>query len=396
MSLESRRRSRTGAHPMNATGLAAALAARAEDVCRRYLPGGRRQGNYWTAGDTGGGPGRSLFVRLAPPGRSDLLPGKWTDAANGQHGDLLDLIRLHIGAASLRPAMDEARAFLALEPAPDPDPGPAAAAFGGPATSVATPRQGAPGGPGDYDREAAARRLWRRCRPSRAAMPKPTCTPAPSDTAGSRPCASIPICSIATTPASAACRRWSPPSPTPGRRHRRRPAHLARSRPARQGRPGAPAQGARARPRPRRALRRPALRRHAFRRRHRRDAAGRRGHRDRAVAGHRRARHRCRGGAVGRQPGRLRTAIGPRPADRRPRQRRRRRTRLPASRTPLRGPRHCLDRDRFRPRRFQRRPRRLRRRHPGGPDRAAGPGVASPIAAVPPAATPQTRRSGER
>ena len=124
MSLESRRRSRTGAHPLNATGLAAALAERAEDVCRRYLPGGRRQGNYWTAGDTGGGPGRSLFVRLAPPGRS----GKWTDAATGQHGDLLDLIRLHIGAASLRPAMDEARAFLALEPAPDPDPGAAAAA----------------------------------------------------------------------------------------------------------------------------------------------------------------------------------------------------------------------------------------------------------------------------
>ena len=79
MSLESRRRSRTGAPPMNATGLAAALAERAEDVCRRYLPGGRRQGNYWTAGDTGGGPGHSLFVRLGPPGRSDLCPGKWTD-----------------------------------------------------------------------------------------------------------------------------------------------------------------------------------------------------------------------------------------------------------------------------------------------------------------------------
>ena len=149
MSLESRRRSRTGAHPMNATGLAAALAERAEDVCRRYLPGGRRQGNYWTAGDTGGGAGRSLFVRLGPPGRSDLLPGKWTDAATGQYGDLLDLIRLHIGAASLRPAMDEARAFLALEPAPDYDPGAAAAH----------------GGPGDYDRAAAARRLWQRCRP---------------------------------------------------------------------------------------------------------------------------------------------------------------------------------------------------------------------------------------
>ena len=144
---------------MNATGLAVALAARAEDVCRRYLPGGRRQGNYWTAGDTRGGAGRSLFVRLAPPGRI----GKWTDAANGQHGDLLDLIRLHIGAASLRPAMDEARTFLALEPAPDRDPGPAAA-FGGHG-DLGAPPGGTPSGPGSYDREAAARRLWRRCRP---------------------------------------------------------------------------------------------------------------------------------------------------------------------------------------------------------------------------------------
>ena len=152
MSLESRRRSRTGAPPMNATGLAAALAERAEDVCRRYLTGGRRQGNYWTAGDTGGGPGRSLFVRLAPPGRS----GKWTDAANGQHGDLLDLIRLHIGAASLRAAMDEARAFLALPPS--------AATFEDHG-DLGDPPGGTPDDPGDYDREAAARRLWRRCRP---------------------------------------------------------------------------------------------------------------------------------------------------------------------------------------------------------------------------------------
>ena len=138
---------------MNATGLAAALAARAEDVCRRYLPRGRRQGNYWTAGDTGGGPGRSLFVRLGPPGRSDLLPGKWTDAATGQHGDLLDLIRLHIGAASLRPAMDEARAFLAL-------PLTAAAAHNDSGDSP-----GSSGDPDSYDREAAARRLWQRGRP---------------------------------------------------------------------------------------------------------------------------------------------------------------------------------------------------------------------------------------
>ena len=93
---------------MNATEIAAALSTRAEDVCRRYLPRGRKQGRYWTAGDTSGAKGRSLFVRLAPPG----IPGKWTDAATNEHGDLLDLIRLHTGGASLRHAMEEARAFL--------------------------------------------------------------------------------------------------------------------------------------------------------------------------------------------------------------------------------------------------------------------------------------------
>ena len=125
---------------MNATEIAAALSARAEDVCRRYLPRGRKQGRYWTIGDTSGAKGRSLFVRLAPPG----IPGKWTDAATNEHGDLLDLIRLHTGGASLRHAMEEARAFLVLPPS--------------------VPATGGDNA-GGYDREEAARRLWRRCRP---------------------------------------------------------------------------------------------------------------------------------------------------------------------------------------------------------------------------------------
>ena len=60
---------------MNATEIAAALSTRAEDVCRRYFPRGRKRGRYWTIGDTSGRKGRSLFVRLAPPG----IPGKWTE-----------------------------------------------------------------------------------------------------------------------------------------------------------------------------------------------------------------------------------------------------------------------------------------------------------------------------
>ena len=119
-----------------AAAVAAALGARAEEVCRRYLPHGRKSGRYWTAGDIRGARGRSLFVRLAPPG----VPGKWTDAASGEHGDLLDLIRIASGAGSLRAALAEARAFLSVSPMP------------------------LPAGPDTYDRTEAARRLWRRCR----------------------------------------------------------------------------------------------------------------------------------------------------------------------------------------------------------------------------------------
>ena len=130
--------------PSPAAGIAAALGAHAEAVCRRYLPLGRKLGRYWVAGDLDGARGRSLFVRLRGPG----VPGKWTDAANGQHGDLLDLIRYRSGAPTLRAALDEARAFLALEPAPDRDPGAAPATDSG----------------ASYDATEAARRLWRRCR----------------------------------------------------------------------------------------------------------------------------------------------------------------------------------------------------------------------------------------
>ena len=121
---------------MNAAAIASDLARRAEAVCRQYLPHGRRQGRYWVAGDLDGARGRSLYVRLTGPG----TPGKWTDAATGEHGDLLDIIRHRLRAPTLRAALDEARSFLALPAAPA-------------------------AGVGDgYDATEAARRLWRRCR----------------------------------------------------------------------------------------------------------------------------------------------------------------------------------------------------------------------------------------
>jgi hypothetical protein len=72
-----------------AAELARRLARDAEAVCRNYLSNGRRRGRYWVVGDVANTPGRSLFVRLTGPDSGKGAAGKWTDAATGQHGDLL-------------------------------------------------------------------------------------------------------------------------------------------------------------------------------------------------------------------------------------------------------------------------------------------------------------------
>jgi hypothetical protein len=94
--------------------LARRLARNAEAVCRHYLSQGRRSGRYWMVGDVRNAPGRSLYVRLQGSGYGPGAAGKWTDAATGEHGDLLDLITLNRDLPGLGEAMDEARAFLAL------------------------------------------------------------------------------------------------------------------------------------------------------------------------------------------------------------------------------------------------------------------------------------------
>src|SRR6516164_6298590 len=104
-----------------AADLARDLARDAEAVCRRYLSNGRRRGRYWVVGDVTNTPGRSLFVRLTGPDSGKGAAGKWTDAATGQHGDLLDLIALNRGLGRLHDVLDEARCFLNL-PRPEPPP----------------------------------------------------------------------------------------------------------------------------------------------------------------------------------------------------------------------------------------------------------------------------------
>lgn len=105
--------------PDIASNLARRLARDAEAVCRHYLSKGRREGRYWLVGDVENTPGRSLFVRLTGPESGKGAAGKWTDAATGEHGDLLDLIAANQRLTSLKYTLEEARAFLRL-PRPEP------------------------------------------------------------------------------------------------------------------------------------------------------------------------------------------------------------------------------------------------------------------------------------
>lgn len=105
--------------PGPAADLARRLARDAEAVCRHYLSNGRRQGRYWVVGDVENTPGRSLYVRLHGSDSGKGAAGKWTDAATGEHGDLLDLIARNCRIDDVPDVLDEARRFLSL-PRPKP------------------------------------------------------------------------------------------------------------------------------------------------------------------------------------------------------------------------------------------------------------------------------------
>ncbi len=142
--------------------LTEALARNAEAVCRHYLPDGHRQGRYWMVGDVRGTPGRSMFVRLKGPSSGKGAAGKWTDAATGEHGDLLDIIRETCGLVDFKDVAEEARRFLSLphpEPNNDPKPRSASAPTGSP---------------------EAARRLFAIASPFRARLQRRICANAAS------------------------------------------------------------------------------------------------------------------------------------------------------------------------------------------------------------------------
>ncbi len=104
----------------SASELARRLAREAEAVCRFYLSNGCREGAYWLVGDVRNTPGRSMFLQLKETARGPA--GKWVDAASGEHGDLLDVIRESRGLADFKDVAEEARSFLSLPRlAPEPN-----------------------------------------------------------------------------------------------------------------------------------------------------------------------------------------------------------------------------------------------------------------------------------
>ena len=123
------------------------LGGQAESVCRHYLSNGRREGHYWLVGDIRNAPGRSLYVRLADA-EGGRAAGKWTDAATGDHGDLLDIIAASCGCHAMRETLAEARRFLRLPQSERPS-----------RPDKRPPRARSSGTPG------AARRLWAASRP---------------------------------------------------------------------------------------------------------------------------------------------------------------------------------------------------------------------------------------
>ena len=106
-----------GALSTRAAELSQRLAQNVQAVCRHYLPAGRREGRYWMIGDVAGSPGRSLYVRLFETERGRI--GNWVDAATGEHGDLVDLIRFNQRHTRLSETIDEVERFLALPPSDD-------------------------------------------------------------------------------------------------------------------------------------------------------------------------------------------------------------------------------------------------------------------------------------
>ena len=97
---------------IRASVIAERLTAAAEQVASMCLPNGKRQGQFWVAGNVSGDEGKSLKVYLSGP-----KSGRWQDYASGEKGDLLDLWAMTKGQ-SIADAMRDAAEWLGIKHEP--------------------------------------------------------------------------------------------------------------------------------------------------------------------------------------------------------------------------------------------------------------------------------------
>jgi len=73
--------------PITIKTIAQQLSEQVETVAKMLLPNGKKEGQYWVAGDVSGSEGKSLRIYLSGPKR-----GLWADfAVDDKHRDLVDL-----------------------------------------------------------------------------------------------------------------------------------------------------------------------------------------------------------------------------------------------------------------------------------------------------------------
>jgi len=85
------------------------LGARADQLARELLPGGRREGREWVCGDLSGSRGRGVSVCIA-----GAKAGVWGEFAAGRGGDMLDLVALTRCGGNKAEALKWARGWLGL------------------------------------------------------------------------------------------------------------------------------------------------------------------------------------------------------------------------------------------------------------------------------------------
>ena len=97
--------------PLHSIGqIVAMLTARADQLARDLLPGGRRQGREWVAGDLSGAAGRGVSVCIG-----GAKQGVWADfKSGGGAGDLLDLIAACKTGGDKSEALKFARQWLGI------------------------------------------------------------------------------------------------------------------------------------------------------------------------------------------------------------------------------------------------------------------------------------------